>query len=200
MDYILNLTSHGDNETTIGIITISSPRDPDKNSVKIIINVTGPNGYFNQIIINSTNFDHYFSTTSHQFEINVENLNKSKTYNVSITYEDQFYMQKGNTSSFMVGSQERGDFHILQDLIDRTPANGTLVLPRGYTFTDRLGEDGFMLDDCYVNITKPITIIGGGHFINAKGYTIIFNITADHVVLKDIKFENGNATGQYAYG
>ena len=51
-----------------------------------------------------------------------------------------------------------------------------------------------------MNITKPITIIGGSHFINAKGYTIIFNITADHVVLKDIKFENGNATGQYAYG
>ena len=36
--------------------------------------------------------------------------------------------------------------------------------------------------------------------LNAKGYTIIFNITADDVVLKDIRFENGNATGQYAYG
>lgn len=46
-------------------------------------------------------------------------------------------------------------------------------------------------------ISKSITIDGAGHTIDGKKSSRIFNITADNVVIKNIRFVNGNALGHY---
>ena len=46
-------------------------------------------------------------------------------------------------------------------------------------------------------ISKPITIDGAGHTLDGKKSSRIFNITADNVTLKNLKFVSGNALGNY---
>lgn len=67
-------------------------------------------------------------------------------------------------------------------------------------------EDTLTLDSDYeykngtnkgIVISKPITIDGAGHTLDGKKSSRIFNITADNVVLKNIKFVNGNILGRY---
>ena len=67
-------------------------------------------------------------------------------------------------------------------------------------------EDTITLDSDYeykngtikgIVISKPITIDGAGHTLDGKKASRIFNITADNVTLKNLKFVSGNALGNY---
>ena len=80
-------------------------------------------------------------------------------------------------------------FYNLSKRINDTPENHTLTLDEDYKYA---GEDihGIV-------ISKPITIDGAGHTIDANHSSRIFNITANTVVLRNINFVNGNAVGNY---
>lgn len=69
-------------------------------------------------------------------------------------------------------------FEALQALIDG--AVDSLVLTKDYS---GYGQE--------IIITKTISIDGGGHTLDAKGLSRIFNIQADDVVLNNFNFKNG---------
>jgi hypothetical protein len=82
--------------------------------------------------------------------------------------------------------------HTFEDLsqkISDTPENQTLTLTDDYRYSGG--------DIHGIVISKPITIDGAGHTIDANHSSRIFNITADNVVLRNINFVNGNALGRY---
>jgi hypothetical protein len=88
--------------------------------------------------------------------------------------------------------QENNDIHSfdeLSDLINNTPENETLTLDNDYTYINGSNKG--------IVISKPITIDGAGHTLDGNKSSRIFNITASNVVLKNIKFINGNALGSY---
>ena len=67
------------------------------------------------------------------------------------------------------------------------------------------GSTLFLLNDCSceknfdvngIGIQKQLTIDGNGHTINSKNIARAFYINADNVVLKNIKFINGNREGR----
>ena len=80
-------------------------------------------------------------------------------------------------------------FDELSDLINKTAENEILTLENDYTFVNGSYKG--------IIISKSITIDGAGHTLDANRSSRIFNITADNVVLKNIKFINGNALGSY---
>ncbi len=82
-----------------------------------------------------------------------------------------------------------GSFDDLSVLVNDTPENGTLVLDKDYEYVN--GSNKGIL------ITKSITIDGAGHTLNGNKLSRMFNVTADNVILKNIKFINGNAYGRY---
>ena len=85
------------------------------------------------------------------------------------------------------------DFEELSYRINNTLDGQVLILDKDYKFTNDSGDastKGIM-------ISKPITIDGNGHTINANKLSRVFNITADNVILKNINFINGNALGRY---
>lgn len=80
-------------------------------------------------------------------------------------------------------------FSHLSRMINDTPENQTLTLKGDYKYVDE--------DIHGIVISKPITIDGAGHTLDANHSSRIFNITADNVVLRNINFVNGNTLGNY---
>ena len=85
------------------------------------------------------------------------------------------------------------DFDELSYKINNTPEGGLLVLDKDYKFVN----DSNNISNKGILISKPMTIDGKGHTINANKLSRAFNITADNVILKNINFINGNALGRY---
>ena len=98
------------------------------------------------------------------------------------------------------GENEISDFSTLNEEIANSTTS-TIQLTKNYTYNpekDLNYTDGIIID-------KPdFTIDGQGHTINGAGLARIFNITTNNVILKNIKFMNGNATDNggaiYWYG
>lgn len=211
-DYILNVTAMSDQSTIMGIVNVSSPNDPNRNSYRLVVNVTKDDKLATQLILSTTeNFTAYFNNVFKKFIIGIRNnLTKDTFYNVTVGFEDSEYLYKEATANFTTINQiEKGDFHILQDLINKTiddaqragiPA--VLNLPRSFEFMsmedyEPLYGTGWIADDYCMNITSPITINGNGYSISALGYSRIFNITGDNVVLNNVNLLYGNASGKY---
>ena len=82
----------------------------------------------------------------------------------------------------------RGDFEILQELIDNASANSVIELDRNYTYL--IGID---FGDAGISITNDnVTINGNGFTIDARGVSDIFNIYLNNVTLKNIIFINAS--------
>ena len=205
-DYILNTSSTNDTSTIMGIVNISSPNDPNRNSFRIVINITNGDSLITQVILNTTSdYNTYFNNNFKKFIVNIrDNLTRNTKYNVTVGFEDSNYLYKESKSSFEIGNViEKGDFLILQGLIDAVNSGGVLDLTRSYTFTAQ--EDypeltSLIPDRSCMNITKPITINGNGFTLSALSYSRIFNITAGNVILNNINFIHGNASGKYDDG
>lgn len=88
------------------------------------------------------------------------------------------------TDSIVVSS-----FDDLAIKVNDTLENQTLTLDCDYEY-----QNGSIKG---VVISKPITIDGAGHTLDGKKVSRMFNITANNVILKNIKFINGNALGSY---
>ena len=78
-------------------------------------------------------------------------------------------------------------FNELSDKINHT--EDTITLDSDYEYKNGTDKE--------IVISKPVTIDGAGHTIDAKKSSRIFNVTADNVVIKNIRFVNGNALGNY---
>ena len=82
-------------------------------------------------------------------------------------------------------SNKMGDFNELAHEIDNTDSGNILNLQKDYKNKD--GKN--------ITISKPITIDGKGHTLDANRKSRIFNITADNVVVKNIIFTKGASNG-----
>ncbi len=89
----------------------------------------------------------------------------------------------------IVQSNTSNSFDDLYQKIEETPENQTLTIDRDYQYVNE--------DNHGIEISKSITIDGAGHTLDAKKSSRIFNITADNVILKNLRFINGNALGFY---
>lgn len=86
-----------------------------------------------------------------------------------------------------------GNYKELSDLIEKTKKNGILKLNKDYKYDESFTSNG-------ITISKPITIDGNGHTIDGNDLARAFNVTANQVALKNIKFKNcfnGNDDGAY---
>ncbi|WP_058738266.1 Ig-like domain-containing protein [Methanobrevibacter millerae] len=201
-DYSLNVSSLADSNAIMGVVNISSPKDPNRNSYMVVINVTHEGVPVSQMILNTTaGYDTYFNRIYEKFIINIrENLTRNTKYDVSVGFEDSNYLYKEATTTFTtLDIWNMGDFKYLQSLIDDVPDGGVLDLSRSFEFISKedYGNKVTYPDDYCMNITKSIIINGNGYSINALGYSRIFNITANNVILNDIVFINGNSSGKY---
>jgi len=210
-DYILNVTAMPDQSTIMGIVNVSSPNDPNRNSYRLVVNVTSDDKLVTQLILSTTeDFTAYFNNVFKKFIIGIRNnLTKDTFYNVTVGFEDSEYLYKEAVANFTtINRIDKGDFHILQDLIDKAirdaPAGipAVLNLPRSFEFMsmedyEALYGTQWIADDYCMNITSPITINGNGYSISALGYSRIFNITGNDVVLNNVNLLYGNASGKY---
>lgn len=89
-------------------------------------------------------------------------------------------------------SEDPGNFYDLYQAINGND-DSTIELTRDYVF----GDSGSQLDRGIV-INRSVTINGNGITIDGSNKARIFNITADNVIINNITFKNGNATGSYA--
>ena len=198
-DYSLDISSLASTDTLMAIVNVSSPNDPDRNSFRIVLNVSTNNVLVAQFILDTpADYDINFNRLLNKFVIQVrDNLTQDTDYVVSLGFEDANYLYKESTSTFRTANVIlKGDFLILQGLIDAVAEGGTLNLPRSFTFTAEEDYSNIQEPDrSCMNITKSITINGNGFTLNALDYSRIFNITADNVVLNNINFINGNASG-----
>ena len=88
-----------------------------------------------------------------------------------------------NEHEDVINDMNDATFADLQDKINKG-YHSTITLDKNYTYEGTGYPNG-------INISKPITIDGKGHTIDAKGKTRIFNVAADYVIIKNITFTNG---------
>ena len=94
-----------------------------------------------------------------------------------------------NETSNSTAEVDVSSFEDLATKVNDTLENQTLTLDCDYEY-----QNGYIKG---VVISKPITIDGAGHTLDGKKVSRMFNITANNVILKNIKFINGNALGSY---
>ncbi|WP_405267483.1 right-handed parallel beta-helix repeat-containing protein, partial [Methanobrevibacter sp.] len=81
----------------------------------------------------------------------------------------------------------KGDFDLLQELIDNSSANSVINLTRNYTYNDL-----DTITNGVVIRNRNVTINGNGYTIDAKGKSRIFQIeSSDGVIIQNITFING---------
>ena len=195
-DYLFNVTTVVDSVSPIAIVTISNPKDIDKQSLNIVIKLTSADDN-RTITITKSNYANYFNVEDNSFNVNFYNLTQETTYKVTVGFKDNYYMYKENVTTIDVGdyTTKKGDFEILQDLIEKAIGDGKnfIDLTRNYQYTPTL-------DKYCMNITdlaglENFTINGHGYVIDALDFCRIFNITADNVNINNVTFINGDASG-----
>ena len=188
IDYYMDVSAVVSGLTAV--ITVTVPVDANKSrNGKVVFDITYTNqtgSYKTQYVLD--NFDDNPGTIT-------LNLPSSEVghYDVIVQFSEQTYLMKQFNVSYNV-TDPRGDFEILQGLINDAIANhfAELDLTRSYTFTP--GNETNPLDfNVYdIEINAPLIINGHGWTINALGYCRIFAVNGANVVLNDLKIINGN--------
>ena len=201
-DYPLLVEPDSYRDEVYVVIYINNPRDVEKKSSNITILVSkkdDPNINIT-ITVNEETFDDYYINGRLEIDVPKSFLETDTWYDVNMRFEDGNYLNKSYTNYFKTSDQlKHGDFGILQDMIDMAIRNNKdgIELNRTYRFT----IDGVDVRDnsCVIiqGIPDNFTIDGKGHIIDAEGFARIFNITGANVILKNIIFDRGNASGQY---
>ena len=94
-----------------------------------------------------------------------------------------------NETSNITDSVDVSSFEDLAVKVNDTLENQTLTLDCDYEY-----QNGSIKG---VVISKAMTIDGAGHTLDGKKLSRMFNVTADNVILKNIRFVSGNALGSY---
>lgn len=114
---------------------------------------------------------------------------------ITVNNDDNNILNINNIDNEILTDESDGSFADLNKTINGDSSTN-IILDNDYTYTSTDTIKTGIL------ISKNNTVIDGqGHTIDAKGQTRIFNITATTVILKNIKFINGNAkSGGAIYG
>ena len=107
--------------------------------------------------------------------------------NTALSIDDDSSTVLENSQQDFLNTGE-GSFADLKNDIDA--ASGEVTLNKSYIYTSGVdsGGDG-------IKISKPITIDGNGNTIDANHLSRVFNIKSNDVVIKNVTFINGNASG-----
>ena len=191
IDYYMDVSAVVSGLTAVITVTVPVDANKSKNG-KVVFDIIYTNqtgSYKTQYVLD--NFDDNPGTIT-------LNLPSSEVghYDVIVQFSEDTYLMKQFNVSYNV-TDPRGDFEILQGLINDAIANhfAELDLTRSYTFTP--GNETNPLDfNVYdIEINAPLIINGPGWTIDALGYCRIFAINGANVVLNDLKLINGaNAT------
>lgn len=126
----------------------------------------------NQTTIYSFNWCTWDNRTWYDFNLN----NTGENYNVT-----------NNTgSNNNTDNAEYLTFTALQYKIDNATDGSTITLENDYVYNSSIDTGG-------IEISKPLTIDGNNHIIDADSKSRIFNINSDNIVLKNIIFKGGSA-------
>ena len=112
-------------------------------------------------------------------------FNMSLAWGHFLTYEDQIKDHVNLT----LQNKTTGSYTDLQEFIDNTPENGTLIMPFNVTY-DPIGDAWLQTG---MKLNKTITILGNGHIISGEDQARIFLVTAGNVTLDNIIYTNGRA-------
>ncbi|WP_296894419.1 Ig-like domain repeat protein [uncultured Methanobrevibacter sp.] len=194
------------NNTDVAI-EVSIPKDADKTSANITLVIKDESGtettYTYRPSDSRWNYDDVNESARTVVTLYLTNQAVGE-YNVTATFNDNRYyisQRKGNTTYTIERPKDKGNFTILQELINEAINNKSYVLNLDKDYTYSIG-----LDQGQMNIYDNITINGNGHFLDALGKCRIFSISGDEVVFNNIVFRNGNASGaegtfhNYEYG
>ena len=97
-----------------------------------------------------------------------------------------FFICISSVSADDVNSTNTSDLNELSNEINLTDVNSTLNLDKDYRSTH---------DSQQIIISKPVTIDGRNHVIEAPDVKRVFLVKADNVCIKNINFINCNSTG-----
>ena len=111
------------------------------------------------------------------------------TSNLTVDNDDDVIL-KSDDADLDILSDPTGSFNDLNTTINDASEGSEITLRGDYEFNPE--TDYNYIDGIVIN--KTLTINGNGYTIDAGGSARIFNIAADGVVLKNIKFVNGNST------
>lgn len=118
---------------------------------------------------------------------------------ISVNDNDDDNVLDINDNNEILTNENDGSFADLNTTINGDSSTN-IILDKDYTYSS---SDSIKTG---ILISRNNTVIDGqGHTIDAKGQTRIFNVTATTVVLKNIKFINGNSSDKsggaiYGYG
>lgn len=87
-----------------------------------------------------------------------------------------------------IKENETENFFQLSELIENTSENGTLELDKDYAANETE----------FISISKPMTVDGKGHTLDANNMSGIFSVNVSNVILKNIVFKNTNSYAIYA--
>ena len=184
------------NNTDVAI-DVSIPKDADKASANIVLVIKDESGTETTYRYDSSDSRWNYDDVNHSARTVVTLYLTNQAvgeYYVTATFKDNLYYtyeRKGNTTYKIEGSKIKGNFTILQELIDEAINTKSYVVDLDRDYTYSIG-----LDHGQMNIYDNLTINGNGHFLDALGKCRIFSITGDNnVTLNNILFRNGNSSG-----
>ena len=182
------------NETTV-VIELSIPKNADQTTAEIHLFIKdesgGETGYVYSSSDSRWNYDANIHPTMTVVTLTLTGQNPGN-YNVTATFKDNRYyknVRQGNTT-YTIRTQIKGNFTILQELIDKAINTKSYVVDLDRDYTYSIG-----LDHGQMNIYDNLTINGNGHFLDALNKCRIFSITGNNVTLNNILFRNGNSSG-----
>ena len=169
-----------ENSASFTVIKKNSTMSVTYNDINLVDNVTVtvflPNDATGNITLSLNGMEYGSNLVDGKVQFTISGL-VAGSYVGNVSYMgDEHYLQ--SFVSFMLNVIEDNSFEALQMRINE--ATDSLMLTKDYSGN---GQE--------ITITNTISIDGGGHTIDAKGLSRIFNIQADDVVLKNFNFING---------
>ena len=163
-------------------ITVNIPEYVDKSKIKVTVsNATMSEEY--------TPSNSRWDPTENGQSLTLE-FSEGK-YNITVSFEDSNCNYKQINTTYTLTKANMGNFEKLQRAIDEAIREGKTELVINETV---LYSEG--LDQGQIIINASITLIGKTMItIDAKNHCRIFDVRAPNVTFKNIRFVNGNASG-----
>ena len=163
-------------------IIIDAPNVKEEEDVTITVTIANATG---NVVVDVNNKKYNLTLENNKAVLTLSGL-AIGVYNVSVSYDGNDILLAGvNATSFEVESYAY-TYKDLQALIDKTPAGGSITLVRDYLYDASV-------DNKSIIISKAITIDGNGHNVNGLDKAAIFEVTANNVVLRNLKLTNATA-------
>ena len=208
-DYIFEVEAVSNPQVPTIRVILQRPRDSNRDtSIYWVVNLTNNDDSsvpMRQEIVTAANYyDHYNAVYDYVY-VNFEGLRQEGNYTINVGFYDNNYMYKENSTNATAHGNLIGGFKLLQSQIQGNISEQysqpfyEMHLEDSYTFTIYDDPNAKSDDRCMnlTNLDKPLIIYGNGWALDAKGYSRIFNVTSNNVTFINVRFLNGNASGQY---